>query len=64
MDTIKEQHAKAIEELTAKEAEKKAEEQGAKGQAVLFPGPVKGSYKEDGKTLAPALFKAENLQVE
>jgi len=63
MDAIKEQHAKAIEELTAKEAEKKAVEQGAQGQAVLFPGPVKGSFKEDGKTLAPALFKAENLQV-
>merc|ERR1712072_724185 len=32
MDSIKEQHAKAIEELTAKEAEKKAEEQGEKGE--------------------------------
>ena len=63
MDSIKEQHAKAIEELTAKEAEKKAEEQGAKGEPVLIPGPIKGSFQVDGKTLAPALFKSENLQV-
>ena len=62
MDDIKSQHSQAIEELTAKEAEKKAEASGAKGEPVLFPGPVKGGFREDGKTLSPALFKSENLE--